>query len=140
MSALPDHVTAFVSISEHFAEYADAVDAGDFDRLEALLGQAEVVLLSGEVLVGAERIRSLYDSVYAPVSPVEGHRRIKHHVANLRVGEPDADGVFPAEVYYFVYVVGDSGPTLKSSGRYCDRVQWLDGRWTILRHEILGDL
>jgi hypothetical protein len=118
------------------------VDSADFDRLDAILGRAQVVLLTGEELVGAERIRALYESVYTPVRPLDGtdHRRIKHHIVNLRVGSPNADGVYPAEAYYFVYVAGDHGPTLKSSGRYRERVRWDGSRWTILRHEILPDL
>lgn len=142
MTARPTEVEAFIGISQHFAEYADAVDSADFDRLDGILGQAQVVLLTGEELIGAERIRALYESVYTPVRPVEGtdHRRIKHHIVNLRVGQPDADGTYPAEAYYFVYVAGDDGPVLKSSGRYRDRIQWNGVSWTILRHEILPDL
>ena len=142
MTARPSQVEAFIGIAQHLADYADAVDSADFDRLDAILGQALVVLLTGEELVGAETIRALYESVYSPVSPLPGtgHRRIKHHILNLRVGAPDADDVYPADAYYLVYVTGDDGPVLKSSGRYRDRVRWQDGTWTILRHEILPDL
>ena len=142
MTAGPTDTEAFVGISQLLAEYAEAVDAADFDRLEAILGQATVVLLTGEEIIGAGAIRSLYESVYTPVRPVDGtdHRRIKHHILNLRVSRtPDAVD-FLAEAYYLVYVAGEDGPILKSSGRYRDRLRWQDGRWLILRHEILPDL
>ena len=142
MTTRPTEVEAFIGISQHLSLYADAVDSADFDRLDGILGQAVVVLLTGEELVGAERIRALYESVYTPVSPLAGtdHRRIKHHILNLRVGAPDVDGIYDADAYYLVYVAGDDGPVLKSSGRYHDRIRWQDGTWTILRHEILPDL
>jgi hypothetical protein len=80
----------------------------------------------------------MYATRQAP--PLEDGRRVtKHHVTNLIVEGPDADGVYEATVYYFRLQPGDAGPYVAASGRLREVVRRAGERWQVLGHSIVSD-
>lgn len=126
------------AVSQLIAEYQDAVDCGDTERVVAVLADATVIVPTGKSIIGADAIRGMYTGANRPGE--DGRRKTKHYLTNVRVHPADADGVHEVDSYYLMYVPGENGPTLRTSGRYQHRVVHRDGRWVILLHRILHDL
>lgn len=135
-----DDPVAYVAIAQLIAEYMDAVDAGDFDAVARLLAEATVTTPGGDTVTDPVRIRAMYAAIQ-PVPHPDGRRKTKHHLANLRVIEV-GDGNYIADAYYFILAEpadADSATTIKTSGRYRQRIERDGARWVIREHQIIRD-
>jgi len=140
LADVPRHASpsaTWVEVHALLAAYLTAVDAGDFDRVADLLGEAVVVSPAGTVS-GRTAIRRAYAQIQ-PVPHEDGRRRTKHHLTNLLVSGEQEDGTLVAEAYYFVLEAGVDGPRLLRSGRFREVLQRRDGRWSIREHRVLAD-
>lgn len=121
----------------HFARYFDACDRCDIDEVMRIMAGATVGV--GEsALSDPAVIREMYASRQAPPL-ADGRRVTKHHITNLIVEGPDADGVYEAVVYYFRLQPGDSGPYVAASGRLRETVRRDGDRFAVLGHSIVSD-
>ncbi len=127
----------YVGLLQHFARYFDACDRCDIDAVMQMMDGATIGV--GEsALSDPVVIREMYASRQEP--PLEDGRRVtKHHVTNLLVDGPDADGVYEATVYYFRLQPGDSGPYVAASGRLREVIRRDGDRWQVLGHSIVSD-
>ena len=129
---------ALAAITQLIAEYQDAVDCGDSERIVAVLAHATIIGPTGKTIEGADAIRGMYTGANKPGD--DGRRKTKHYLTNVRVHPVDADGVHEVDSYYLMFVPGEGGPSIRTSGRYHHRVARRDGRWVVLLHQIIHDL
>lgn len=129
---------AWLEVHRLLAGYLDAVDGGDFEEVADLLAEAEVVSPAG-TLSGRDAIRDAYARLQ-PVPHDDGRRRTKHHLTNLVVSDPAADGSVVAEAYYFVLEAGPDGPRVTRSGRFLERLERAHRGWVVREHRVIPDL
>lgn len=127
----------YAGLLQHFARYFDACDRCDIDAVMQIMDGATVGV--GEsAMSDPVAIREMYATRQVPPLP-DGRRVTKHHVTNLLVDGPDADGVYEATVYYFRLQPSDSGPVVAASGRLREAVRRDGERWQVLGHSIVSD-
>ena len=132
-----NHAEAYTSLLEHFADYCDAVDRAELDAVMRILDGA-TLSVAGNELSDPAAIRRAYQARQQAPGP-DGRLRTKHHVTNLRVTGPGADGTLEAAVSYFRLEPGADGPVVTTSGRL-RQVVLRDGEvWRVRRHEIVAD-
>ena len=127
----------YTALLHHFARYFDACDRCDIDDVMRIM-QGATVGVGEAALTDAAAIRAMYES-RQPEPLADGRRVTKHHVTNLTVEGPDAEGVYSATVYYFRLQPSESGPYVAASGRLNERVRRVDDRWHVLQHSIVSD-
>lgn len=133
-----DAAARWCEVNALLTAYLAAVDGADLDRVAELLGRATVRMPAG-VLEGGAAVREAYSRVQPEPHP-DGRRRTKHHLTNLVVSEPEADGSVVADAYYLVLEEGPDGPRVAKSGRFRDRFEQVSGRWAIREHHVIADL
>ncbi|WP_158077386.1 nuclear transport factor 2 family protein [Amycolatopsis keratiniphila] len=109
-------------ITELVLARARAVDDGDRAAFTGLLRDAMVVI-GGEETTGS----SIGDLI------AEGAQPTRHLVTNMRISQAGTG----AHVESYFTLIGSH--RLVASGRYRDRLDRHEGRWTFIRHEILVD-
>ena len=125
--------------------YAELIDAGDFDGVAALLGEAELTAAGSDATtVGREAIARLFGATTRRYE--DGTPRTKHVTTNVIV-EVGQDGATASARSYFTVLQAVPGVVALQpviAGRYADRFALVEGNWRFVhRHivpELLGDL
>jgi 3-phenylpropionate/cinnamic acid dioxygenase small subunit len=132
---LPDHV----AIANLVYRYAELIDAGDFDGLGALFGDAVVTAEGSDVSWrGAQAITEMY--LGSTRRHADGTPRTKHVTTNLVVEIDDAREHATCRSYYTVLQQTDDlalQPVI--AGRYHDDFR-RDVQWRFTRRHIFVDL
>ncbi|WP_134773072.1 nuclear transport factor 2 family protein [Ornithinimicrobium flavum] len=98
------------------------------------------VVLPTARLTGGRAVREAYAPLLRQPGP-DGRRHTKHHLTNVVVSGPDADGLVTLEAYYLVLEAGEDGPRTTKSGRFRDLLEpGESGSWRIREHHGLPDL
>jgi 3-phenylpropionate/cinnamic acid dioxygenase small subunit len=122
------------------SRYAELIDAGDFDGVSELLGDAAVGAGdSTSLLRGAQAIRGLFTST-TRLHP-DGTPGTKHVTTNLIVHIDDDGGTATARSYFTVLQAAPGLPLQPIlAGRYHDRFERGDGGWRFAERRYLVDL
>ena len=130
-------------ISEVLSRYAVFVDAGEFDRLEALFASDATFDITPDPkiipvpAVGRRKIREVLEGRYDVVSKVDQRR---HLITNLVIDElGDTEAV--TRCFLTVLSVPKSGGSveLRGTGVYHDRLRRIDGSWLIEERRLVLD-
>jgi SnoaL-like domain len=135
-----DRSDATVQVANLIARYAELIDAGDFDGLAALLGEAGVGAGDGpSLLTGKEALRKLF--VATTRRYPDGTPGTKHVTTNLII-EIDSGATTAAARSYFTVLQAVPGLPLQPilAGRYHDRFERPDGVWRFSERRYLIDL
>jgi ketosteroid isomerase-like protein len=132
-----NHAESYTSLLEHFATYFDAVDRADLDTVMRILDGA-TLSVAGNELSDPTAIRRAYQARQQAPGP-DGRLRTKHHLTNLRVTGPAADGTLEAAASYFRLEPGEDCPVVTTSGRLRQVVIRDGDGWRVRRHEIVTD-
>ena len=132
----PDHV----AIANLIFRYAELIDAGDYDGIGRLFGDA-VITADGtdHETRGAQAITALYHSTTRRYD--NGTPLTKHVTTNLLIEVADDGATATCRSYYTVMqkVEGtDLQPII--SGRYRDEFAKRDGQWEFARRHMIVDL
>lgn len=139
MTNFTNDPVAYIGVAQLMAEYMDAFDSHDLDRLLGLLGHAVVVSPTGEEISGDAALREHYSSVH-PGPDASGRRLTKHNLTNLRVRRGEGPDSLEAEAYY-IAVDGSSGePRILQAGRYSIVAHVSDGQMHFHRLQVFYDI
>lgn len=133
----------YFAIQNILFSYPFALDAGDFDAVGELLGDA-VVRSGGAILADrdpAAVAKSFRDWV---LTYADGTPRTRHMLANVMI-VPEGEGEVRVSSYVMVFQQADDGPLHPViGGDYLDRLEKIDGRWRIVErtmgNDLVGDL
>ncbi len=133
----------YFAIQNVLFSYPYALDAGDFDAVGELLGDA--VVRSGGAIM-AERdpaavAKSFRDWV---LTYADGLPRTRHMLANVMI-MPQGEGKARVSSYVMVFQQAEDGPLQPViGGDYLDVLEKIDGRWRIVErtmgNDLVGDL
>jgi hypothetical protein len=135
-----DRSDAAVEVANLIARYAELIDAGDFEGLATLLGDAGVGAGdSPSLLTGSEALRTLFVAT-TRLYP-DGTPGTKHVTTNLII-EIDDETPTAAARSYFTVLQAVPGLPLQPilAGRYRDRFERADGVWRFSERRYLIDL
>ncbi len=133
----------YFAIQNVLFSYPFALDAGDFEAVGELLGDA--VIHSGGALMAdrdpAAVTRAFRDWV---LTYSDGTPRTRHMLANVMI-VPEGEKRARASSYVMVFQQADGGPLQPViGGDYLDRLEKRDGRWRIVErtmgNDLVGDL
>src|SRR5262245_42955136 len=132
---VPDHV----AIANLVYRYAELIDAGDFNGLGALFGDAAVTAEGSEVSWrGAQAISEMY--IGSTRRHDDGTPRTKHVTTNLVIEIDDARERATCRSYYTVFQQTDEVPLQPIvAGRYRDEFQRAV-HWRFTRRHMIVDL
>ncbi|MFD6274230.1 nuclear transport factor 2 family protein [Streptomyces sp. NPDC060209] len=125
-------------IENLIARYSHLVDEGDFAAFGALFDDADFV--SGDVSIrGGKAIEDLVSSML--VVHDDGTLRTRHITTNILIEVNENDDTAVARSYYNILqaVPGLLPLQMVAGGRYRDRFERRDGRWSFARREITID-
>jgi hypothetical protein len=133
----------YFAIQNVLFSYPFALDAGDFDAVGELLGDA-VVRSGGAIMAdrdAAAVAKSFRDWV---LTNADGSPRTRHMLANVMI-VPEGEGRAKVSSYVMVFQQADGGPLQPViGGDYLDRLEKIDGRWRIVErtmgNDLIGDL
>jgi ketosteroid isomerase-like protein len=134
---MTDSATA---VGNLIARYAELIDAGDFDGVADLLGEASVGEAdSTALLTGRDAIRAMFAST-TRLYP-DGTPGTKHVTTNL-ILEVDEDADQAAARSYWTVLQAVPGLPLQPilAGRYHDRFERRHGAWRFTERRYLIDL
>lgn len=122
------------------AAYADAIDAGDFAGVAALLADAEVQTEDGSVVAsGRDQVLAMYEATTRRHS--DGTPRTAHLVTNVVVEAADGPDELRARSRFVVLQATDSVPLQPVVvGRYDDLFRRTDGVWQFARRRMVPQL
>lgn len=133
----------YFAIQNVLFSYPFALDAGDFEAVGALLGDA--VIHSGGALMAdrdpAAVTRAFRDWV---LTYADGTPRTRHMLANVMI-VPEGEDRVRVSSYVMVFQQAPDGPLQPViGGDYLDRLEKRDGRWRIVErtmgNDLVGDL
>ncbi|WP_097093602.1 nuclear transport factor 2 family protein [Novosphingobium sp. Chol11] len=133
----------YFAIQNVLFSYPFALDAGDFDAVGELLGDA-VVRSGGAIMAdrdAAAVAKSFRDWV---LTYADGSPRTRHMLANVMI-VLEGEGRAKVSSYVMVFQQADGGPLQPViGGDYLDRLEKIDGRWRIVErtmgNDLIGDL
>ncbi len=132
------------AISNLLAEYAERIDAGDFDGVADLLAKAEVGA-EGEAgsIRGREAVAGLYRATTRRYG--DGTPRTRHLTSNLWLAVDEEAGTAEARSSFTVLQATEGLPLQPIVvGRYLDRFERHEGRWRFaerrFRTDLVGDV
>jgi hypothetical protein len=142
-AAIEPMTTIHPSPEALLADYAERIDAGDFDGVGRLFSHATIHDPSGATIAtGPDEVRELFRATTRRYD--DGTPRTKHVTTNAIV-EIDDDGA-GAEVRSCFVVFQHTNGSLQPivAGRYTDRMALVDGDWQFrsrrMRPELFGDV
>lgn len=131
---------ASTQITNLLYRYGALVDAGDYEGIGQLLGNAVVTDASGRLeLRGADAVRRLYERT-TRLHPETGTPRTKHVITNAIVEIDEDAGSARCTSQYVVYQQTDTlalQPIV--SGHYEHAFACVDGAWRITSHRFFVD-
>lgn len=139
MTDFTNDPVAYIGVAQLMAEYMDAFDSHDLDRLIGLLAHAVLVSPTGKEITGTEPLREHYGTVH-PGPDAQGRRLTKHNLTNLRVRRGTAPDTLEADAYY-IAVDGSTGePRILQAGRYSIVAHVSDGQMHFHRLQVFYDI
>lgn len=139
MAEFTNDPVAYIGVAQLIAEYMDAVDSQDLDRLTELLSWAVLVAPTGEEITDPARLREGYSKAH-PGPNAEGRRLTKHNLTNLRVRRGSAPDTLEADAYY-VIIDGSTGQAqVLRTGRYKIVAHNSDGQLHLHRLQVIHDI
>ncbi len=126
--------------AELLARYAEAIDAGDFAGLGALLGDAVLEDEHGhEIASGAGAVEALYTATTR--RHADGTPMTAHVITNVIVDAvPGVDDELEVRSRFTVLQATDDLPLQPVVvGRYVDRVRLVDGAWRFVRRRMVPE-
>lgn len=132
----------FAAVSQLLAEYADASDLADFEKVADIFADADVIGPDGSQMRGRDTIVSVYSALHPGVRPGEHTDRpiTKRIVTGVRVYTTDDPDLVELRASYASFIPGTDGPVLSGTGRYAQELRRRDGEWRVTRHQIIHDL
>ncbi|PTD21191.1 MULTISPECIES: nuclear transport factor 2 family protein [Sphingomonas] len=133
----------YFAIQNVLFSYPFALDAGDFDAVGELLGDA--VIHSGGALLADRDPKAVANAFRSWVlTYADGTPRTRHMLANVMI-VPEGEGKARASSYVMVFQQAGDGPLQAViGGDYLDRLEKRDGRWRIVErtmgNDLVGDL
>lgn len=130
-----------LAIADLVYDYAERIDAGDFEGVADLLAHAELTGDGMEPVRGRDEILAMYERT-ARRYPDDGTPKTKHVTTNLRVQVDAAAGQASARSYFTVLqaVPGELALQPVIAGRYRDDFELVDGTWRFARRAFTADL
>lgn len=127
-----------LAVAELLARYAEAMDAGDFPAVGALLQHATIADQDGnEVARGAVQIEALYAATTRRHE--DGTPRTAHVITNVIV-EPDGDDRAEVRSRFTVLQATATLPLQPVVvGRYVDTVERRDGGWCFVHRRMIPE-
>lgn len=124
--------------AELLARYAEAIDAGDFAAIGALLAHCTIETEDGtEVASGAHAIEALYAAT--TIRHADGTPGTAHVITNVVVESAGADEL-EVRSRFTVLQATDSVPLQPVAvGRYVDRLVRVDGVWRFARRRMIPE-
>lgn len=140
----PERMPGHIAVPNLIGLYAEAIDAGDFEKVADILADA-VITTEGtdRETVGRAAVLAMYEDWTLRYE--DGTPRTKHVTTNI-ILEVDEDAGTAAARSYFTVLQATTGLPLQPiiTGRYRDTFVRVDGAWRFAtRHMItdhLGDL
>ncbi|SNT01116.1 3-phenylpropionate/cinnamic acid dioxygenase, small subunit [Sphingomonas laterariae] len=133
----------YFAIQNVLFSYPFALDAGDFDAVGELLGDA---LIHSGGAVMADRDAKAVAEVFRSwvLTYADGTPRTRHMLSNVMI-VPEGEGRARVSSYVMVFQQAPDGPLEPViGGDYLDRLEKRDGRWRIVErtmgNDIVGDL
>ncbi|WP_380876565.1 nuclear transport factor 2 family protein [Sphingomonas sp. DBB INV C78] len=133
----------YFAIQNVLFSYPFALDAGDFDAVGELLGDA-IVYSGGAVM--ADRDPAAVAAAFRNwvITYPDGTPRTRHMLANVMI-VPEGEDRARVSSYVMVFQQAEDGPLAPViGGDYLDRLEKRDGRWRIVErtmgNDIVGDL
>jgi 3-phenylpropionate/cinnamic acid dioxygenase small subunit len=122
------------------AEYAELIDAGDFEAVGGLFADAAITDADGSTIaIGADQVATLYRVTTRRFG--DGTPKTKHVSSNAIVEESDDGSEATVRSYFVVFQQVDDGPLQPiAAGRYRDRVALVDGRWRFRERRMLPQM
>jgi ketosteroid isomerase-like protein len=139
-SPLPVDAGDRLAAAELLARYAEAIDAGDFAAIGALLSDATLEDGDGnEIVSGADAVEALY--VATTRRHDDGTPRTAHVITNVIVERLGDDAGELEMRSRFTVFQGTETRGLRPVvvGRYVDRVRRIDGRWRFVRRRMIPE-
>jgi len=121
--------------------YAEAIDAGDFERVADILAHAEMVGANDEgMMSGRDMILETYSTVTRRYED-DGTPHTKHVTSNAIIEVDEASDSATARSYFTVFQSLPDFPLQPIiAGRYHDGFERVDGRWRFCRRKIITEL
>ncbi len=122
--------------------YAELLDAGDFESVAELFGDADWLAENGAsagALHGRDGVLEMLRSTVRLYD--DGTPRTKHVTTNVRI-EIDEDGTRASSTAYFTVLQATSGLPLQAivAGRYLDTFAKREGAWRFVQRKFATDL
>ncbi|HLI72920.1 MAG TPA: nuclear transport factor 2 family protein [Acidimicrobiales bacterium] len=126
-------------IENLIVEYAELIDAGDFEGVGTLLGDASFGGANQGSVRGADAIASLFGSTVRRYE--DGTPRTKHVTTNVHVEVEENGRLARARSYVTVFQALPDFPLQPIvAGRYRDRFECVDGAWRFVERLFVTDL
>ena len=127
------------AVTNLIAEYAELIDAGDFEGVGELLAEASFGAETRGSVSGADAIAALFRSTVHVYE--DGTPRTKHVTTNIHVEVDDAAGTARARSYVTVFqaLPGFQFQPIVA-GRYRDLFERHEGRWRFVERRFVTDL
>jgi ketosteroid isomerase-like protein len=126
------------------AEYAERIDAGDFEGVGRLFAEAVITDRTGSVVArGEQGVAGLFAATTRRFA--DGTPKTKHVTTNSIVEVSDDGRQAAVRSYFVVLQKVDDGPLQPiAAGRYHDQLELTDGRWAFRERcmlpEMFGDV
>ena len=127
------------AITELMYRYTEAIDAGDYDGIGAVLGDAA---LTAEGVAGETRGAATIAEYYRSMNRVhpDGTLRTRHLTVNVITDIDEAAGTATARSGFVVLQQTAALPLQPIvTGRYHDRFERVDGTWRFARRHMIVD-
>ena len=136
---IQDASTDAREIENLLAEYAELIDAGDFEGLGTLLADASFGGEAQGSVTGADAIASLFRRTVQVYE--DGTPRTKHVTTNVHIEVDAAAGSARARSYVTVFQALPGLPLQPIvAGRYRDRFERRQGHWRFVERRFVTDL
>ena len=136
MGSARDDITALIY------RYAERIDAGDFEGIADLFGDAVITDESDDrEIIGFEAVLAMYTGATRRY-PDDGTPKTKHVMTNVIVEVDEAAGTATSRSYYTVLqaVPGHFALQPVIAGRYHNRYERVDGAWRFAGIHFFVDL
>jgi 3-phenylpropionate/cinnamic acid dioxygenase small subunit len=126
-------------IENLLAEYAELIDAGDFEGVGALLSDASFGGERHGGVTGSDAIASLFRATVRIYD--DGTPRTKHVTTNVHLDVDEVTGTARARSYVTVFqALPDLALQPIVAGRYRDRFERIGGTWRFVERRFTTDL
>jgi len=130
---------ARLAVEETLFGYAEAIDAGELERLHGLLAACTLTLPDGTTLKGGQAVAEhyaglviFYDDDEQPVDYGQGTPRTKHVMSNLQLDFAADLSAVDVRSYFTVYQGLGGHNAIIAGGRYVDAFNYTMHGWQMV--------